>query len=80
MSNEFKYTLCIKKTINDFDLDSYLPFLDYEVCNEPEQWCKLHAPTAEIHRGIISEDTYLYITWYIVFTNKEDYTLFALTR
>lgn len=80
MENENLFMLKTRRIINGDDLDAYLTMLDYETCNDVERWCANNSPTAKIHRTIKPDDLYIIITWYIKFQNKEDLTLFQLTR
>lgn len=80
MSDNLKFVLASKRFLNDSNLDEYLMFLDYEVCNDAETWCKNNAPTAIICRQISTKDLYLYITWYIEFTNKNELVFYQLSK
>lgn len=79
MADTLRYTLCTT-TLFDFSEDSCLDFLDYEVYSKIEKWCNENAPTAKMYREMKNDNIFTYITWYIEFTNKVDYTLFVLTR
>ena len=79
MNSDLCYILCTTKLLN-FAEESYLPFLDHTVCSKIEEWYRTNAPTAKIYRDIKNDGTLMYITWYIEFTDKADYTLFVLTR
>ena len=80
MTDEYKVTISWKKIISDVDLDSYLPFIDYTETVKAEAWCNQHAPSAKVCRTIETDSIYTYMTWFIVFDNKEDMVLYQLSN
>lgn len=80
MLEEYKLTISRKTFMNDIDLDSYLPFVDYTETIAAESWCRTYAPTAKVYRNMQVDSTYTYMTYFIIFETKEDMVFYQFSN